>query len=73
MNNINNNRLLPHCPLTPDTVISTIINRQSELSSLLDTINTRLDEAPAGTLRIANRGNRPQYYQRLDSKNRKEY
>ena len=43
MNNINNNRLLPHCPLTPDTVISTIINRQSELSSLLDTINTRLD------------------------------
>ena len=52
MNNINNNRLLPHCPLTPDTVISTIINRQSELSSLLDTINTRLDEAPAGTLRI---------------------
>ena len=53
-----------HCPLTPDTVISTIINRQSELSSLLDTINTRLDEAPTGTLRIANRGNRPQYYHR---------
>lgn len=71
MNNINNNRLLPHCPLTPDTVISTIINRQSELSSLLDTINTRLDEAPAGTLRIANRGNRPQYYHRLDSNDRK--
>ena len=55
MNNINNNRLLPYFPLTPDTVISTIIDRQSELSSLLDTINTRLDEAPAGTLRIANK------------------
>ena len=71
MNNINNNRLLPYFPLTPDTVISTIIDRQSELSSLLDTINTRLDEAPAGTLRIANRGNRPQYYHRLDSNDRK--
>ena len=59
MNNINNNRILPHFPLTPDIVISTIIDRQSELFSLLDTINTRLDEAPAGTLRIANRGNRP--------------
>lgn len=56
--------------LSPDLTISAVSNRQSELISLLNTINSRLSSAPCGTLRIAKRGNAHQYYHRTDSTDR---
>ena len=57
MNHIANNRILNAMLLSPDLTISAVSNRQSELILLLNTINSRLSNAPDGTLRIAKRGN----------------
>lgn len=70
MNHIANNRILKEKPLSPDLTIKTVSNRQSELISILNAINSRLINAPDGTLRIANRGNAHQYYHRLHSSDR---
>ena len=70
MNHIANNRILNAMLLSPDLTISAVSNRQSELISLLNTINSRLSSAPGGTLRIAKRGNAHQYYHRIDSTDR---
>ena len=64
MNHIANNRILNAMLLSPDLTISAVSNRQSELILLLNTINSRLSNAPDGTLRIAKRGNAHQYYHR---------
>lgn len=53
MNHIANNRILNAMLLSPDLTISAVSNRQSELILLLNTINSRLSNAPDGTLRIA--------------------
>lgn len=71
MNHIANNRILKEKPLSPDLTIGAISNRHAELILLLNTINSRLSNAPAGTLRIAQRGNAHQYYHRIDSTDRK--
>lgn len=71
MNHIANNRILKEKPLSPDLTIGAISNRHTELILLLNTINSRLSNAPAGTLRIAQRGNAHQYYHRIDSTDRK--
>lgn len=47
MNHIANNRILNAMLLSPDLTISAVSNRQSELISLLNTINSRLSSAPA--------------------------
>ena len=70
MNHIANNRILNAMLLSPDLTISAVSNRQSELILLLNTINSRLSNAPDGTLRIAKRGNAHQYYHRTDSTDR---
>lgn len=71
MNHIANNRILKEKLLSPDLTISAISNRHAELILLLNTINSRLSNAPDGTLRIAQRGNAHQYYHRIDSTDRK--
>lgn len=62
------NRILSHDSLSPDIILNLLIKRQSELTKLLKSINSRLHNAPTGTLRIAKRGNAPQYYHRLGPK-----
>lgn len=62
------NRILSHDSLSPDIILNLLIKRQSELTKLLKSINSSLHNAPTGTLRIAKRGNAPQYYHRLDTK-----
>ena len=52
MNHIANNRILNAMLLSPDLTISAVSNRQSELILLLNTINSRLSNAPDGTLRM---------------------
>lgn len=70
MNHVANNKILKSQLLSPDSTISAICNRQSELRSLLKIVNSRLSNAPDGTLRIARRGNAHQYYHRLYSSDR---
>lgn len=70
MNHVASNRILKDKPLSPDLATSAISNRQSELISLLNTINSRLINAPNGTLRIANRGHAHQFYHRTGSTDR---
>ena len=67
MNHIANNRILKEKPLSPDLTIKVVSSRRSELISILNSINSRLTNAPDGTLRIANRGNAHQYYHRTAS------
>ena len=62
------NRILSHDSLSPDIILNLLIKRQSELTKFLKSINSRLHNAPTGTLRIAKRGNAPQYYHRLGPK-----
>ena len=70
MNHVANNKILKSQLLSPDSTVSAICNRQSELYSLLKIVNSRLSNAPDGTLRIARRGNAHKYYHRLYSSDR---